>query len=69
MMDEFEEGLVPSVQRGMFVSGWDDPDDLIEEDENPQSKNFSIFLNYFKTRTVISSRLTRPTDPVGSRKG
>ena len=26
---------MPKVPKGMFVSGWDDPDDLIEEDPNP----------------------------------
>uniref|UniRef100_A0A1B0DND8 Fetal globin-inducing factor n=1 Tax=Phlebotomus papatasi TaxID=29031 RepID=A0A1B0DND8_PHLPP len=32
---DFEKLQVPNVQRGMFVSGWDDPDDLIEEDKTP----------------------------------
>lgn len=25
-----------NVKRGMFVSGWDDPDELIIEDKNPE---------------------------------
>ncbi|XP_059617352.1 ankyrin repeat domain-containing protein 49 [Phlebotomus argentipes] len=32
---DFEKMQVPNIQRGMFVSGWDDPDDLIEEDKSP----------------------------------
>jgi ankyrin repeat protein len=28
-------GDIPNIKPGMFVSGWDDPDDLIEEDKNP----------------------------------
>lgn len=31
------------IKRGMFVSGWEDPDDSIEEVENPRGKN--IYLN------------------------
>lgn len=27
-----------NVKRGMFVSGWDDPDDLIEEDQHPEGR-------------------------------
>lgn len=30
-------GDIPNVKPGMFVSGWDDPDDLIEEDTNPEA--------------------------------
>ena len=36
-MDTLEalEAKMSKVPRGMFVSGWDDPDDLIEEDKEP----------------------------------
>lgn len=33
---KFENIQIPNVKRGMFVSGWDDPDDSVEEDENPE---------------------------------
>uniref|UniRef100_A0A182J4C9 Uncharacterized protein n=1 Tax=Anopheles atroparvus TaxID=41427 RepID=A0A182J4C9_ANOAO len=38
-MDTVEalEEKMSKVQRGMFVSGWDDPDDLVEEDKDPQA--------------------------------
>ncbi|XP_041777372.1 ankyrin repeat domain-containing protein 49 [Anopheles merus] len=38
-MDTLEalEAKMSKVPRGMFVSGWDDPDDLIEEDKEPNA--------------------------------
>ncbi|XP_049283393.1 ankyrin repeat domain-containing protein 49 [Anopheles funestus] len=38
-MDTLEalEAKMSKVPRGMFVSGWDDPDDLIEEDKDPKA--------------------------------
>lgn len=38
-MDTLEalQEKMSKVPRGMFVSGWDDPDDLIEEDKDPKA--------------------------------
>lgn len=38
---KFEHINIPDVKRGMFVSGWDDPDDSVEEDENPEGKSLN----------------------------
>lgn len=37
---KFENIKIPNVKRGMFVSGWEDPDDSVDEDEDPEG-NFS----------------------------
>lgn len=36
-LEDLEEKM-SKTPRGMFVSGWDDPDDLVEEDKNPQGE-------------------------------
>lgn len=33
---KFENIQIPNVKRGMFVSGWEDPDDSVDEDEDPE---------------------------------
>lgn len=33
---KFENIKIPNVKRGMFVSGWEDPDDSVDEDEDPE---------------------------------
>jgi len=40
---DFDKMKIPDVKPGMFVSGWDDPDDCIEEDPNPHGK-YVFFL-------------------------
>ncbi|KAL1396799.1 hypothetical protein pipiens_010256 [Culex pipiens pipiens] len=35
-LEDLEEKM-SKTPRGMFVSGWDDPDDLVEEDTDPQA--------------------------------
>lgn len=37
-LNQLEKIRNADVKPGMFVSGWDDPDDLITEDENPHGK-------------------------------
>ncbi|ETN67348.1 ankyrin repeat domain-containing protein 49 [Anopheles darlingi] len=46
-MDTLEalQEKMAKVPRGMFVSGWDDPDELIEEDKDPKGK-VSVILSY-----------------------
>lgn len=36
---KFENIKIPNVKRGMFVSGWEDPDDSVDEDEDPEGNN------------------------------
>ncbi|GAB0089396.1 ankyrin repeat domain-containing protein 49 [Sergentomyia squamirostris] len=36
-MVDFNKIQVPKIESGMFVSGWDDPDDLIEVDKTPDA--------------------------------
>lgn len=36
--DQWEQIRNANVKPGMFVSGWDDPDELIVEDNNPDGK-------------------------------
>ncbi|XP_053676419.1 ankyrin repeat domain-containing protein 49 [Anopheles nili] len=55
------EAKMSKVPRGMFVSGWDDPDDLIEEDKDPKATLERHVLwaaaeNKFETVEAIVSR-------------
>lgn len=43
-ISKFEKIKVPECKRGMFVSGWDDPDDLVEEDTNPEASDERLIL-------------------------
>lgn len=36
-LEDLEEKM-RNTPKGMFVSGWDDSDDLIEEDQDPKGK-------------------------------
>lgn len=38
------------VKPGMFVSGWDDENDLIEEDKNPQGKAMEFVQEKLKKK-------------------
>ncbi|XP_058451544.1 ankyrin repeat domain-containing protein 49 [Malaya genurostris] len=42
-LEDLEEKM-RKTPKGMFVSGWDDPDDLIEEDKNPEASLERLFL-------------------------
>ncbi|XP_058815621.1 ankyrin repeat domain-containing protein 49 [Topomyia yanbarensis] len=42
-LEDLEEKM-RKTPRGMFVSGWDDPDDLIEEDKDPTASLERLFL-------------------------
>lgn len=33
---KYENINLPDVKRGMFVSGWDDPNDSVDEDAEPE---------------------------------
>lgn len=33
---KYENINLPDVKRGMFVSGWDDPNDSVDEDADPE---------------------------------
>lgn len=37
-LNQLEKIRNADVKPGMFVSGWEDPDDLITEDKNPHGK-------------------------------
>lgn len=43
-LSQLEKIRNADVKPGMFVSGWDDPDDLITEDKNPHGKKATVFL-------------------------
>lgn len=62
---KFEHINVPNVKRGMFVSGWEDPDDSVEEDENPEGKAANtkqgIYCHYL---TSLPFSLFRSINPL-----
>lgn len=46
-VDQLEKLQHANVRPGMFVSGWEDPNDEVFEEKNPRGKNIirSIILN------------------------
>lgn len=64
---KFENIKIPNVKRGMFVSGWEDPDDSVDEDEDPEgnispsslSKPHLTPLPFQPLLTVSSSMLLK----------
>lgn len=55
----FQSLNIDKIKSKKFVSGWDDTDDLIDEDEHPHGK-FYIYKNYsyfqFVSATIKSRR-------------
>lgn len=43
-MSQYEKMCSANVKPGMFVSGWDDPADLVQEDKNPHGKYVRIIF-------------------------
>lgn len=46
-LDQLEEFRRANVKPGMFVSGWEDPNDEISEETEPHCKFHKIVVKFF----------------------
>lgn len=53
-LDQLDKIRNADIKPGMFVSGWEDPNDEIEEDKNPHGMKL---LEYFIESFVMSQNL------------
>lgn len=83
-IDQLEQIRNANVKPGMFVSGWEDPNDEVYEVQNPHGKLFSfltIFLSLFSIieilivffssinkKKIITDRNATKRNPLGSKR-
>lgn len=64
-VDQIEQFRNANVQPGMFVSGWEDPNDEIFPEENPKGEceNFPLILNGYWSFPLLNRTFYSPRKP------